>query len=69
MARNVKRFLRRELLSYAFIPKGQKIKASLEETAPLVLKWPSSVIRKHLFTISGLVLGDYAAKDPEPPRA
>ncbi len=69
MARNVRHFLQRELISYAFLPKGQEIKASLEETAPLVLKWPSSVIRKHLFTISGLVLGDYTAKDPEPARA
>ncbi len=65
MARNVRRFLQRELISYAYIPKGQEIRASLDETAPLVLKWPASVIRKHLFSICGLVLGDYAAKGLE----
>jgi len=59
MARNVKRFLNKDLVSYSFIQGGEEIEKSMEEGVPLVLKWPASEIRKTIYNVSGLLIEDF----------
>ncbi len=62
MARNVKRFLNKDLVSYSFIQQGEKIEESMKERVPLVLKWPTSEIRRTIFNVSGLIIEDFERK-------
>jgi len=58
MAKNAKRFLEKDLVSYAFIQKGEEIDESISQGVPLVLKWPSSEIRRQMYNISRLIIED-----------
>ncbi len=62
IARNAKKFLRRNVISYSFLPKEKIIDESIREKTPLVLKWTSSETRKHLYGISELIIEDYEQK-------
>jgi MinD-like ATPase involved in chromosome partitioning or flagellar assembly len=62
MARNVRRFLHKDLISYAFFQHGEEAVESIEERAPLVLKKPCSENRRLLFNISGLIVEDFTRK-------
>ncbi len=62
MARNVKRFLNKNLVSYSFIQQGEEIEKSMEEGVPLVLKWPASEIRRTVYNVSGLLIEDFERK-------
>jgi MinD-like ATPase involved in chromosome partitioning or flagellar assembly len=62
MARSVRRFLHKDLVSYAYIQKEKEILDSIERKAPLSLKWPSSEVRRQIFNISGLIVEDYYKK-------
>ncbi len=62
MAKNAKQFLEKDLVSYAFIQKGEEIDESIKEGVPLVLKWPASEIRRHIYNISRLIIEDLDQK-------
>jgi MinD-like ATPase involved in chromosome partitioning or flagellar assembly len=62
MARNVKNFLNKDLESYSFLQKAEKIDESMKEGIPMVLKWTSSETRRELYNISGLIIEDHAPK-------
>ncbi|MEK6777211.1 MAG: hypothetical protein AABY87_10060 [bacterium] len=59
MAGNTKRFLQKDLLSYAFIQKCEEIGKSMAEGVPLVLKWSTSEMRRHIYNISRLIIDDH----------
>jgi len=62
MARNVRRFLKQDLISYSYLVKNKEIETSMEEGVPLVLKSPSSEIRRLVYNISGLLIEDHERK-------
>lgn len=63
LARNVKRFLKKDLVSYSYILRSEVIETSIEEGVPVVLKSPSSETRRLLYNISGLLIEDHDHKD------
>jgi len=65
MARNVKRFLDRDLASYAWLRSDPAIRESMEEGVPLVLRRPSSEVRRDLFNVTGLLVHDMDGGAPE----
>lgn len=62
MAGNVKRFLDRSLVSYAYLKTEPAIEASIQERVPLVLNSPSSTVRKDLMNLTTLIIGDHRSK-------
>ncbi|NOY53954.1 MAG: MinD/ParA family protein [Deltaproteobacteria bacterium] len=62
MARNVRRFLHKDLISYSFIRDDAEIAESMETGMPLSLQSPSSEVRRQLFSIAGLIIDDYDKK-------
>ena len=62
MARNVKTFLDRELVSYSYLQTGEEVNESIEDEIPLVLKSPSSKIRRDIYNISALFIEDHIQK-------
>lgn len=64
MARNVRHFLHKDLVSYSFIRDEAVIEESLAAGMPLSLQAPSSEVRRQLFSIAGLIIDDYDKKTP-----
>lgn len=66
MAGNVKRFLDRSLVSYAYVKTEPVIESSIEQRVPLVLKFPSSPVRKNLMDLTTLIIDDHRSKRGHP---
>jgi len=64
MARNVRHFLHKDLVSFSFIRDESEIAESMEAGTPLSLQSPSSEVRRQLFSIAGLIIDDYYKKTP-----
>jgi MinD-like ATPase involved in chromosome partitioning or flagellar assembly len=62
MARNVRHFLHKDLVSYSFIRDEAMIAESMAAGMPLSLQSPSSEVRRQLFSIAGLIIDDHYKK-------